>query len=145
LVQGNAQGQFNLAVHYRHGKGVPQNMDTAKEYYRMAAAQGHADSQFQLGREVQVGSFKSRVGGAQSDKMWRIDFQDDHESCHPVAYLGSMVSTLRTGCYIVLSTVAFKFDLRRYSWDASTKRVRARRRTSLRRRRGTAWLRTKVR
>jgi TPP-dependent pyruvate/acetoin dehydrogenase alpha subunit len=30
------------------------------------------------------GAWASLFAHSQSDKIWRIDLQDDHESCHPV-------------------------------------------------------------
>lgn len=37
---GDAQAQFRIAQLYAEGKGVPQNFDTAIEWYLKAAAQG---------------------------------------------------------------------------------------------------------
>jgi TPR repeat protein len=34
---------------YRHGDGVPQDYDEALKWFRMAASQGHASSQSNLG------------------------------------------------------------------------------------------------
>ena len=47
--QGDATAQFNLAVMYHKGKGVPQDYAEAAKWYRKAAEQGHADAQYNLG------------------------------------------------------------------------------------------------
>jgi TPR repeat protein len=40
--------QFDLAAKYKHGIGVPKNIDLALVWYRKAAEQGHAESQTEL-------------------------------------------------------------------------------------------------
>ncbi len=45
---GNAQAQFNLGVMYVQGEGVPKDDAKAVKWYQKAAAQGHADAQFNL-------------------------------------------------------------------------------------------------
>jgi len=47
--QGNAIAQYNLAVMYDEGQGVPQNQAEAMKWYRLAADQGHARAQYTLG------------------------------------------------------------------------------------------------
>jgi TPR repeat protein len=46
--QGNATAQFNLALIYANGRGVPQNYAEAVRY-RLAADQGDAEAQNNLG------------------------------------------------------------------------------------------------
>jgi TPR repeat protein len=46
--QGHAKAQFNLAVAYSFGRGVPKNTAKAMEWYQKAAAQGHAEAQYHL-------------------------------------------------------------------------------------------------
>ena len=46
--QGDARAQFNLAVSYYNGDGVPQDKQKAVEWYRKAAEQGHATAQYNL-------------------------------------------------------------------------------------------------
>ena len=46
---GMAAAQFNLALMYDHGEGVPENDAEAVKWYRKAADQGHADAQLNLG------------------------------------------------------------------------------------------------
>lgn len=47
--KGFKDAQFNLAVMYERGKGVPQNYKTAVKWYTLAAEQGHAKSQYNIG------------------------------------------------------------------------------------------------
>ena len=47
--QAHAQAQYNLGVHYDHGKGVAQDFTAAREWYEKAASQGHADALYSLG------------------------------------------------------------------------------------------------
>src|SRR5690349_19977542 len=47
--QGNVDAQFNLAVMYSKGRGVPQNNQEAAHWYRMAADQGDVPSQSKIG------------------------------------------------------------------------------------------------
>ena len=47
--QGDARAQFNLAIMYENGDGVPQDNQKAVEWYRKAAEQGHANAQLNLG------------------------------------------------------------------------------------------------
>ena len=46
--QGNASAQFNLALMYKAGEGVPQDYAEAARWYRQAAEQGDADAQFSI-------------------------------------------------------------------------------------------------
>jgi len=47
--KGDADAQYNLALMYRFGKGVPENDTEAVKWYRKAAEQGHAKAQSNLG------------------------------------------------------------------------------------------------
>jgi len=47
--QGNARAQFNLALMYYNGEGVPKNAAEAVKWYRRAAEQGLAEAQINLG------------------------------------------------------------------------------------------------
>lgn len=47
--QGDADGQFELALCYEDGKGVEQNFGEAIKWYRLAAEQGNTDAQYNLG------------------------------------------------------------------------------------------------
>ena len=47
--QGNTRAQYNLAVTYATGHGVPQDYAEAVKWYRMAAEQGDATAQYSLG------------------------------------------------------------------------------------------------
>ena len=47
--RGDAEALFNMAQAYRLGRGVPQNTDTAIDYYRRAADKGHVAAMTNLG------------------------------------------------------------------------------------------------
>jgi hypothetical protein len=47
--QGLAAAQFNLALLYANGQGVPKDDAQARQWYEKAAAQGHAEAQVNLG------------------------------------------------------------------------------------------------
>ncbi len=46
--EGNADGQFGMALLYANGFGVPLDDDQALKWYRSAAEQGHAEAQCNL-------------------------------------------------------------------------------------------------
>jgi TPR repeat protein len=46
--QGDAFAQYNLALIYSKGQGVPQDYAEAAKWYRKAAEQGDADAQYNL-------------------------------------------------------------------------------------------------
>ena len=48
--QGNAMAQFNLAIMYKKGRGVPKDYTKAVEWFRKAADQGDALAKYQLGK-----------------------------------------------------------------------------------------------
>ncbi|MBR0551984.1 SPOR domain-containing protein [Stakelama marina] len=47
--QGDADAQFNLAQAYKLGRGVPADLNTAEEWYRKAALQGHEQAEDNYG------------------------------------------------------------------------------------------------
>lgn len=49
-VRGNVDAQFCMGVMYNAGQGVAQDFKEAAKWYRLAAAQGHAEAQFNLDR-----------------------------------------------------------------------------------------------
>lgn len=48
-LQGDAEGEFHLALCYDRGLGVPKNTALAVEWYGKAARQGNASAQYELG------------------------------------------------------------------------------------------------
>ena len=50
--QGYATAQFNLALMYYNGRGVPRDYQAAARWYRKAADQGNAKAQYNLGQMV---------------------------------------------------------------------------------------------
>jgi TPR repeat protein len=63
VEQGNPIAQYSLGRCFEKGNGVEQNMETAVEWYRKAAADGNATAQFSLGR-----CFEKGTGAAQNMK-----------------------------------------------------------------------------
>ena len=64
---GDADAQFNIAQAYKFGRGVPQDMTAAIDYYRKAAAQGHAQAEdnaglllYQQGRQSEAMPYLDR-------------------------------------------------------------------------------------
>lgn len=53
--QGNARAQWDLAVMYYDGEGVPQNYTEAVKWFRMSADQGFAKAQCNLGEMYYIG------------------------------------------------------------------------------------------
>lgn len=53
--QGNAAAQYNLAVSYIRGEGIPQNYAKAVGWCRLAAEQGFAKAQYKLGVMYDIG------------------------------------------------------------------------------------------
>ena len=47
--QGNAISQYNLALKYDFGRGVPQDYAEAVKWYRLSAEQGRAQAPYNLG------------------------------------------------------------------------------------------------
>ena len=47
--QGHASAQYNLALMYGNGQGVPQDYAEAAKWYRLAAQQGYVLAQYNLG------------------------------------------------------------------------------------------------
>lgn len=53
--RGDAAAQFNLALMYNTGRGVPEDKAAAVGWYRLAAEQGYAKAQFSLGAMYERG------------------------------------------------------------------------------------------
>jgi TPR repeat protein len=47
--QSHIEAQYNLAMMYAEGRGIPQNNTEAVNWLRLAAVQGYADAQYRLG------------------------------------------------------------------------------------------------
>jgi uncharacterized protein len=54
-AQGHPASQFNLALMYHHGNGLPRNLEQAAHWYRKAAEQGYANAQNSLGALYESG------------------------------------------------------------------------------------------
>lgn len=73
--RGDADAQFNLGHAYRLGRGVPQNLGLAEQWYERAARQGHAQAQaayglilFQNGRQREAMPWIERAAEAGDPK-----------------------------------------------------------------------------
>lgn len=53
--QGDAISQYELALMYHQGKGMPQNYGEALRWYRKAADQGNAKAEYGLGYMYDTG------------------------------------------------------------------------------------------
>src|ERR671928_43536 len=48
--KGDVTAQYNSAYCYHYGKGIEQNFEKAFEWYEVSANNGHAESQYNLGK-----------------------------------------------------------------------------------------------
>ena len=48
-LKGHAPSQFNIALMYHHGRGVPQDYDKARQWYTLSAERGHISAMNNLG------------------------------------------------------------------------------------------------
>lgn len=68
---GSSTAQYNLAVMYANGEGVPQNDTEAARWYRLAAEQGSVAAQLNLGFVYEAGQGVPR-DGAEAIKWYRL-------------------------------------------------------------------------
>jgi anti-anti-sigma regulatory factor len=54
-AQGDGDAEFDLAMCYEQGRGVPQNMAESVQWLRRAAEHGHAEAQYRLGMAYAYG------------------------------------------------------------------------------------------
>ncbi len=59
--QGMAAAQYNLALMYDNGEGVPENDAEAVKWYRKAADQGNAEAQSNLGLCMPMAKVSQRM------------------------------------------------------------------------------------
>lgn len=65
-ARGNAHALFNLGLAHRQGRGVPQDMGKAEDFFRRAAAKGHAPAR------TYVGIFLAKRGEtAEAINLWQ--------------------------------------------------------------------------
>ncbi len=55
VKQGNSEAQYATGLAYQYGKGVPKDLEKAREYYEKAAKQGHDQAKNNLGRLLENG------------------------------------------------------------------------------------------
>lgn len=74
-ARGNPHALFNLGLAHRQGRGVPEDLDRAEDFFRRAAEKGHAPARTYLG------IFLARRGEeAEAIRLWResADAGDAH-------------------------------------------------------------------
>ncbi|QLH35062.1 MAG: sel1 repeat family protein [Parachlamydiaceae bacterium] len=49
-LKGNAQAAYTLGFMFEHGEGLEENLEKAKKWYELAAAQSHSTALLDLGR-----------------------------------------------------------------------------------------------
>ena len=67
--RGNALAQFNLAVIYELGQGVPPDCAEATKWFRKAAEQGDAGGQLEMGKRCHRGSFAPLAQDARESRI----------------------------------------------------------------------------
>ncbi|MCJ2187917.1 tetratricopeptide repeat protein, partial [Novosphingobium beihaiensis] len=92
--RGDADAQFNLAQAYKLGRGVPEDLDKAKELYGQAAAQGHLQA---------------------ADVYGLLLFQDgEHEKAMP--YIKASAARGDPRAQYILGVAHFNGDLAEKDW-----------------------------
>jgi uncharacterized protein len=69
--EGSARAQTLLARCYENGLGVPQDMEAAAKWFRLAAEQNYSEAQVQLGYLYELGAGVPKDGTAVADLMTR--------------------------------------------------------------------------
>lgn len=94
-AQGNADGQFFLGQCYSEGRGVPKDEAAACEWYtKAAAANNHAEAQYELGVRFLTG-----IGGVAEDKKQAAEwFRKAAEQGHAFAQCELGVCLLKGEC-----------------------------------------------
>ena len=78
--QGDAAAQYNLALVYMGGEGVPQDYAEAVKWYRLAVEQGHASAQYNLAVH-----YKNGEGVLQSNVMAHMWSNISSANGHPTS------------------------------------------------------------
>lgn len=84
---GNVRAQFFLASHYKHGKGVPQDLVQAFHWYLKAAEQGAAPAQLNVGQMYAEG--KGVAADIVQAKLWlgKATKQGDNRASYNLALI----------------------------------------------------------
>ena len=77
---GDAEAQFSLGWMYANGRGVERSDETAAYFFKLAAAQGHAQAQKML---RYVGEATSQVPQCMDDVMSSLDFEKAFAKASP--------------------------------------------------------------
>ncbi|MBI3560267.1 MAG: sel1 repeat family protein [Gammaproteobacteria bacterium] len=78
--QGNAEAQYNLALLFKNGLGIPKDERKALEWFHQAAHQGMTDAMYNIGVMYYEGK-----GAYRSDKSaiewWQLGADNNHPNC----------------------------------------------------------------
>jgi len=66
--EGNAAAQFNLGQLYRQGRGIPVDLEIARQWYMASAAQNYAYAQYNLGIMYEFG--QGTAGNTSEARRW---------------------------------------------------------------------------
>jgi len=102
--QGNANAQFNLAVMYEQGQGVPQSHEEALKWYRLSASHGFPEAQ------VMVGIMYDRGNGVARDPVEAAKWQ------HLAAAQGSFTAQAALGSKYFFGSGVEKDYSRAFMW-----------------------------
>lgn len=86
-MAGDAAAQFEVAIRYMDGRGIPQDYAQASRWYRLAAAQGLAPAQYRLGSMYEKGHGVGR--DLAMARMWyqRAAERGNRKAMHNLAVL----------------------------------------------------------
>ena len=73
-AEGNAQGQYDLGVHYYEGKIIPRDNKEAVKWFKLAAKQGHPNAQAMLG-EMYLNGHGTRKSYKEALKWYHLASQ----------------------------------------------------------------------
>jgi TPR repeat protein len=88
--QGDADAQFNLALLYHHGAGIPQDTRYAIYWYTKAAQQGHVDAQYRLGSLYHNYRFEEEVPQDSNRAVYWLTKAAEQGFVHAQYKLGNM-------------------------------------------------------
>ncbi len=88
-IEGDSSAQFEIGSRFAQGRGVPQDLKAAADWYQRAAAQGLAPAQYRLGTLFEKGHGVTR--DAAMAQMWylRAADQGNRKAMHNLAVLSA--------------------------------------------------------
>eukprot|EP01130_Rhizamoeba_saxonica_P012447 TRINITY_DN5251_c0_g1_i1.p1 TRINITY_DN5251_c0_g1~~TRINITY_DN5251_c0_g1_i1.p1 ORF type:complete len:513 (+),score=130.91 TRINITY_DN5251_c0_g1_i1:22-1560(+) len=75
---GDAESQYQLALIYDKGEGVPQDKEVAKQWYLKAADQGHTESEYMVGSIYLNGGFDDQIDYRAAYEWFKKAAAKDH-------------------------------------------------------------------